>query len=59
MVVSPLYDKRDDFNFLLSIFHLLIGNIPESPAYGVFVTNWGCVRGQYHTTMNKHNPLKV
>ena len=23
------------------------------------VTNWGCVRGQYHTTMNKHNPLKV
>ena len=24
-----------------------------------YVTNWGCVRGQYHTTMNKHNPLKV
>ena len=26
---------------------------------GHYVTNWGCVRGQYHTTMNKHNPLKV
>ena len=28
-------------------------------AVNCYVTNLGCVRGQYHTTMNKHTPLKV
>ena len=33
-----LYDKRDDFNFPIVNFPFLCGNIPASPAYGVFVS---------------------
>ena len=33
-----LYDKRDDFNFDLVNFPFLSSNIPQSPAYGVFVS---------------------
>ena len=31
-----LYDKCDDFDFLIVKFPYLSSNIPESPAYGVF-----------------------
>ena len=33
-----LYDKRDDFNFNIGNFPFLSSNIPQSPAYGVFVS---------------------
>ena len=32
------YDKRDDFDFPIVNFPYLSSNIPESPAYGVFVS---------------------
>ena len=32
---TSLYDKRDDFNFHITIFPFLSSNIPSSPAYGV------------------------
>ena len=32
-----LYDKRDDFNFDIVNFPFLCSNIPQSPAYEVFV----------------------
>ena len=32
------YDKCDDFDFLIVNFPYLSSNIPESPAYGVFVS---------------------
>ena len=35
---TKLYDKRDDFNFSIVNFPFLCGNIPASPAYGVFVS---------------------
>ena len=35
---SSLYDKRDDFNFHITIFPFLSSNILSSPAYGVFIT---------------------
>ena len=35
---TQLYDKRDDFNFPIVNFPYLGSNIPESPAYGVFVS---------------------
>ena len=35
---TSLYDKRDDFNFSIVNFPYLSSNIPESPAYGVFVS---------------------
>ena len=35
--VKP-YDKRDDFNFNIVNFPFLSSNIPQSPAYGVYVS---------------------
>ena len=35
---TRLYDKRDDFDFPIVNFPYLCSNIPESPAYGVFVS---------------------
>ena len=35
---SKLYDKRDDFNFKIVNFPFLCGNIPASPAYGVYIS---------------------
>ena len=35
---TSLNDKRDDFNFHISIFPFLSSNIPSSPAYGVFIS---------------------
>ena len=32
------HDKRDDFNFYITNFPFLRGNIPTSPAYGVFIS---------------------
>ena len=32
------YDKRDDFNFLITNFPFLSSNIPSPPAYGVFIS---------------------
>ena len=35
---DSVYDKRDDFDFPIVNFPYLSSNIPESPAYGVFVS---------------------
>ena len=37
---TRLYDKRDDFDFPIVNFPYLSSNIPESPAYGVFVSQF-------------------
>ena len=36
---TSMYDKRDDFNFLITNFSFLSSNIPTSPAYGVFISH--------------------
>ena len=33
-----LYDKRDDFNFLVENFPFICSNIPAEPAYGVYIS---------------------
>ena len=33
-----IYDKRDDFNFDIVNFPFLCGNIPQSPSYGVYIS---------------------
>ena len=33
-----LYDKRDDFNFQIVNFPFICSNIPQSPAYGVYIS---------------------
>ena len=35
---TQLYDKREDFNFSIVNFPFIDRNIPESPAYGVFIS---------------------
>ena len=35
---TPLYDKRDGFNFHITNFSFLSSNSPSSPAYGVFIS---------------------
>ena len=37
-LTNRLYDKRDDFNFLIINFPFLSSNIPSAPAYGVYVS---------------------
>ena len=37
-LVLRLYDKRDNFNFLIVNFPFLCSNIPSAPAYGVDVS---------------------
>jgi hypothetical protein len=35
---TKLYDKRDDFYFLIVNFPFLCSNIPAAPAYGVYIS---------------------
>ena len=37
-LTTRLYDKRDDFNFPIVNFPFLCSNIPECPAYGVYIS---------------------
>ena len=35
---TSLYDKLDDFNFIMTHFPFLSRNFPSSPAYGIFIS---------------------
>ena len=35
---TKLYDKRDDFNFLILNFPFICSSIPPAPAYGVYLS---------------------
>ena len=35
---TKLYDNRDDFDFRIVNFPYICGNIPESPAYGIYIS---------------------
>ena len=37
-----LYDKRDDFKIPIMNFPFISSNIPESPAYGIFISQLVC-----------------
>jgi hypothetical protein len=37
-LTTSLYDRRDDFDFVIVIFPFLFSNIPLSPAYGVYIS---------------------
>ena len=38
IVSSKIYDKRDDFNFEIVNFPFLVGDVPRSPSYGVYIS---------------------
>ena len=37
IVSSKIYDKRDDFNFVIVNFPFLDGDVPRSPSYDVYI----------------------
>ena len=38
IVFSKIYDKRDDFSFEIVNFPFLVGDVPRSPSYGVYIS---------------------
>ena len=40
IVSSKIYDKRDDFNFEIVYFPFLDGDVPRSPSYGVYISQF-------------------
>ena len=38
IVLSKIYDKRDNFNIEIVNFPFLDGDIPRSPSYGVYIS---------------------
>ena len=37
-LTTKIYDKRDEFDFSIVNIPFMISNIPESPAYGVYIS---------------------
>ena len=37
IVLSTIYDKRDDFNFEIANFPFLDRDVPRSPSFGVYI----------------------
>ena len=37
-VSSKIYDKRDDFDFVIVFFSLFYGDVPHPSSYGVFIS---------------------
>ena len=35
---SKIYDKRDDFDFEIVNFPFLVGDVPRSTSYGVYIS---------------------
>ena len=33
-----MYDKRDDFNFKIAYLPLIDGDVPQSPFYGIYIS---------------------
>ena len=38
IVSSKIYDKRNDFNFEIANFPFLVGDVPRSPSYSVYIS---------------------
>ena len=40
MISTKIYDKRDDFNFVIVNFPFLDGDVPQRPSYGVYISHF-------------------
>ena len=40
IVSSKIYDKRDDFNLKIVNFSFIDGDVPRSPFYGVYISQF-------------------
>ena len=53
---TKLYEKRDDFNYLIVNFPFICGNIPATPAYGVYISQliqYFRACGSYHDFLDR------
>ena len=51
IVITKIYDKREDFNFDIVNFPLLDGDVPQCPSYGVYISQLICfARASLHLT---------
>jgi hypothetical protein len=51
MLRTQLYDKRDDFNFLIVNFPFIWSNVPATSAYGLYISQlirYSRACGSYH-----------
>ena len=59
IVSTKIYDKRDDFGFLIVNFPFLDGDVPRSTSYGVYISHF--IRfaraSSYVTDFNTRNKL--
>ena len=59
---TKLYDKRDDFDFRIVNFPYISSNIPESPAYGVYISQlirYARACSSYQDFINRARSLTV
>ena len=40
IISTKIYDKREDFNFEIVNFPFLNGDVPHSPSYGVYISQF-------------------
>ena len=59
IVYTKIYDKRDDFDFEIVNFPFLDGDVPNSPSYGVFISQLirFAIASSYVTDFNTPNKL--
>jgi hypothetical protein len=58
---TKIYDKRDDFNFKIINFPNMCSNIPDSPAYGVYISQlirYARASSNYSDFLKRHLHLR-
>ena len=58
---TKIYDKRDDFNFKIINFPNICSDIPDSPAYGVYISElirYARVSSNYSDFLKRHLHLR-
>ena len=60
-ISTKIYDKRDDFNFKIINFPNMCSNIPASPAYGVYISQfirYARASSNYSNFLKRHLHLR-
>ena len=61
IVSTKIYDRRDDFEFVIVNFPFLDGDVPRSTSYGVYISQLICFAraSRYVTDFNTRNKLLI
>ena len=60
MFCSSVYDKKDDFSFVVAKFPYLDSNIPAKPAYGIYISQLvriGRICDEYNDFLERHREI--